>query len=142
MAKIGAGREVDEIKYTPFDLLDDELKRKGLDEIEYKTERELLPKGGKLYLLDKVHYESHPIVYVVASDGNRSFKCDDSEVSNTVLAPTGYSPDALILNSLGVGYDKSKTEINCDIVTSLNAPITFYMISTNSDTISSYQYSK
>lgn len=141
-AKLLVGREVDEIRFTPFSHLDNELKDKKMDDIEYKTERALIPKGGRLYLLDKKHYESDPIVSVIASDGNRTFKCDDSEVSRTVLTPTGYSPDALILRSLGVSYDKSKTEINCDITQSLSAPITFYMVSTKNDTVSRYQYNR
>lgn len=142
MVKQVVGREVDEFEYTPFSRLDDELKNKKLDEIEYKTERALIPKGGRLYLLDKKHYVSDPIVSVVASDGKRTFKCDDSEVSRTVVAPTGYTPEALILKSLGVSYDKSKTEIDCEITLDLKTPITFHMVSTNNDTVSRYQYVK
>lgn len=102
MAKLADGREVDEFKYSSFQELDDELKSRQLDDIDCRTERELIPKGGKLFLLEKKHYDANPVVHVSVSDGSRSFKCDESEVSRTVVTPGLTTPGAFVMTKLGV----------------------------------------
>lgn len=136
--KLETGKSVDEIEYTSFETLEKELQKKELDEIDFKTERSLLPKGGRLYVLEKVFNVKDPVIYAIVSDNKHSFKCEDSEVSNTLLKPAGYDPTNVFLNAVGAKYDKTKTEIQCDIKTPLTMPIRIQLMNANKDTVSVY----
>lgn len=142
MVQIIKGQDIDKIEFTSYESLDEGLKSKNMDETDYKIEKAMLPKGGSLYLLEKTFNKSDPVIYALVSDDKNAYKCEDAEVSNTTIKPQGYKPQDLILIGLGAKYDKTKTEIRCDIKVRLEFPFNVHLMTAKNDTVVVYRIEK
>jgi hypothetical protein len=131
------GRKVGKMAYTPPEVLLEDLRKSGKDDLDIAIDSKMIPHGGILKVKDNVYYSTNPIVRLSIEDGTGPMECDEAEVKDASVpmsaGSNGFMPSPTYI------LPKTNTVIECQVKRKMRYPARISFIGVKGDTVARYE---